>query len=89
MKPVKLYWTTHQNDLECYIRRNGRFYGFVSVKKCINQVPGMPVKYYFKPLIPGGADHDCNPVYGLKAAKAHARRIVETMLADLNGVALA
>lgn len=87
--PVKLYWTTHKNDRECYIRRNGRFYGLVSVKKCTHQVPGGQMKYYFKPLIPGGLDHDCNPVAGLKAARAHARMIAETMLADLNGVTLA
>jgi hypothetical protein len=92
MKPVKLYWTYHENDIECYIRRNGRFYGFVSIKACDAdcQPKGQAKFYYFEPLIPGGGmDHDTNPVQGLKAAKAHARTIVETMLADLNGVTLA
>ena len=92
MKPVKLYWKMiNSNAMECYIRRNGSFYGFLRVNKspprC--QRKGALTQYYIESLIPGPNHIYCDPQAGLKAAKSKARTIVEMMLADLSGITLA
>lgn len=91
MKPVKLYWKIiNRNAMECYVRRNGSFYGFIRVNKsppsC--QRKGALTQYYIESLIPG-PNHYSHPQAGLKTAKAYARTVVERMLADLSGITLA
>ena len=92
MKPVKLYWKIiNRNAMECYVRRNGSFYGFIRVNKsppsC--QRKGELTLYYIESLIPGPNHIYSDQQAGLKTAKAYARTVVERMLADLRGITLA
>lgn len=76
-----------KEQYEAHIARNGRFYGFCAVKKCDND--NFDAWYVFM-LIPGGWDfiEETNPVSTLREAKRNARKIVETIIADFQGVEL-
>ena len=92
MKPVKLYWKIiNRNAMECYVRRNGSFYGFIRVNKSHPSIQrkGALTLYYIESLIPGPNYTHGNHYSGQKAAKAYARTVVERMLADLSGITLA
>lgn len=92
---LRFSWKPNPNrpghsQLEAHIARNGRFYGFVAISQCYdprtNQT--IPKRWYLKMLIPGGADHDTNPVDSLVEAKQKARKIVDTVIADMQGVSI-
>lgn len=87
-KPVKLHWRAYDNCFECYIKRNGRSYSLVRVKKCrpdVQKKNDLKI-YYFDPVVSSSADFDCNPIRGLKQAKEHALKMAEQILADLDGI---
>jgi hypothetical protein len=100
-KPVKLRFSYRSDDttdnegnkvtrlgLDAHFARNGRFYGICAIFPCDN--PNFKA-WYIEMLIPGGwADFTylCNPVDSIAEAKKNARVIVETVIADFQGINL-
>lgn len=73
--------------LDAHFARNGRFYGICSIFRCNTKTKA----WYIEMLIPGGG-YDylslCNPVLTLAEAKLNARVIVESVIADFQGISL-
>lgn len=77
-----------RGGVDCYIRMGGYFIGFARIRRCDNS---NFEAYWIEPLIPGDSGWWMGYTSGhatMAEAKAGARKIAETILADLQGVSL-